>query len=184
MRRIPWLTLALASVILLVQAVPELTHAAEWQRTGEWHRVFSCHFTHWSWDHLSWNLAMLLILGIPCELAARREMGIAIFAALVAIPIAILICLPEMRQYRGFSGVDSALLTLLLALRWRQGHRLVPALVGIAFAGKIGYELVAGTALFADSAVAGFVPVPLAHAVGALCGLMVAWRRPGSTYLG
>ncbi|MFT5129444.1 MAG: rhomboid family GlyGly-CTERM serine protease [Rhodothermales bacterium] len=177
MHRIPWLTLSLAGVILVIQASPELVAAGEWQRGSDFHRVISCHFTHWSWDHLSWNLTMLLILGIPCELANRRQLGIAILASALAIPLAISLCLPQMDFYRGFSGVDSALLTLLLAIRWRQGQRIIPGLIGLAFAAKILFELQAGTALFADSAEAGFVPVPLAHAVGAVGGLLPALHR-------
>jgi rhomboid family GlyGly-CTERM serine protease len=172
MQRIPWLTLSLAGVILLIHSLPELAAAGEWQRGGELHRIISCHFTHWSWDHLGWNLAMLLILGIPCELAARRQLAIAIFASVIAIPLGIAACLPQMFVYRGFSGVDSALLILLLVVRWRQGHHRVPLLVGLAFASKVGYELITGTAVFADSANAGFVPVPLAHALGAICGAL------------
>jgi rhomboid family GlyGly-CTERM serine protease len=177
MRRVPWLTLACAGVILLVQAVPELLAAGEWQRGGEWQRMLSCHFTHWSWDHLGWNLGMLLVLGIPCELADRRRLAFAISASLVTIPLAVMLWQPALLSYRGFSGVASALFSLLLVLRWRDGFRWVTGFLGLAFLGKIVYELVAGTALFADSAAAGFVPVPLAHAVGALCGWAFVGRR-------
>lgn len=172
MRRLPWLTLGCAAIILLFQFSPDLTAAGEWRRGADWPRMITCHFTHWSWDHLGWNVAMLLILGIPCELAARRRLAIAIAASLIAIPWAIWAFQPMLLSYRGFSGVASALFVFLLVLRWRDGHRLLTGLLGLAFLAKILYEL-SGNALFADSASAGFVPVPLAHAIGAFWGAVV-----------
>lgn len=41
-----------------------------------------------------------------------------------------------------------------------------------ALAAKLAYELSTGQALFVDAARLGFVPVPLAHAAGALAGML------------
>jgi hypothetical protein len=95
-----------------------------------------------------------------------------------------------MQTYRGLSGLDSALYVtaaVTLGLRlWRHERRLAAAaaLVSVlGLAGKVAYELATGAALFVDAAGLGFVPVPLAHATGALAGLLAALpcgaaRRP------
>jgi hypothetical protein len=95
----------------------------------------------------------------------------------------------ELQTYRGLSGLDSALyVTAAVNARttlWSQQQRpwAVAAFVSIAALGaKVAYELTTGQTLFVDAASEGFVPVPLAHAAGAIAGLLAA--RPAlSRYL-
>ena len=44
----------------------------------------------------------------------------------------------------------------------------------VAFMVKTGFETITGSAVFADSARGGFVPVPLAHLVGFLVGALTS----------
>jgi len=89
-----------------------------------------------------------------------------------------MIFIPAMSSYRGLSGIDSALFVLLVAgvLKERLQDKSYPAMLVAGFtllllAGKILFEMVTGDTLFVSSTDAGFVPVPLAHAIGGICGL-------------
>jgi hypothetical protein len=69
----------------------------------------------------------------------------------------------------------------MLSQQWRErrwdwvGTAASALLLG--FVGKLGYEVATGQALFVDIQASGMVPVPLAHAVGAVVGVGMAGLR-------
>jgi rhomboid family GlyGly-CTERM serine protease len=170
-----------------------LTQALEYRRdaieVGELWRLLTCHWTHWSPDHLVWDLGMFTLLAALCWQWSGRRVLVAVAAAAVAIPLAVWAFLPEMSHYRGLSGIDSALYVLLALMELRaaraRGGRAGIAAVGlllVAFGAKVAFELLTGRAVFVDSTASSFVPVPLAHLVGCLCGVVAAsgsWRWAG-----
>lgn len=177
------LTLALAAPALLLAGWPAATAQLEYDReriaAGETWRLVTCHWTHWTWNQTLLDLAGFAVPLLLCLGASRRRTGWALGASCVAIPSAVWIGLPEMVRYRGLSGLDSALFVLLgLLLLKRPAVRRDPRLawaVGLAltcFAAKVAFEIASGTTAFADDAT--FVPVPLAHLVGAACGALAA----------
>jgi hypothetical protein len=129
---------------------------------------------------------MFGVLGAVCERADRRRYFACLLGSTVVISAAIAGLLPDTNLYRGLSGVDSALFILAsvewLRGAWRDRNLAFATAVVIALAGFIGklvYEVTTGSTLFVDSTGAGFVPLPLAHAVGATVGAAVAFA-PGS----
>ena len=97
--------------------------------------------------------------------------------------MALLLWVPELRVYRGLSGIDSALFTMALLGLLRKAHaeqsRVHVILfwsVGFAFLAKLVFELTTGTAVFVDSL--AFRPVPLAHVVGGVVGVGCAVAMP------
>jgi len=80
------------------------------------------------------------------------------------------------------SGIDSAFFALLAfqlvvtRLRSQPGIAIAAATLIIAFGLKVFYEQFFHVAVFADSAGAGFVPVPGAHLAGAAVGAIIACR--------
>lgn len=192
LRPFPLLVIALGPALALILYLsPAATRWAEYDRAsiagGQLWRWATCHWTHWSAEHLFYDA---VVFGALAAAGGRRS-GLRLLAALalatVAIPASLALALPEMSYYRGLSGLDAALFALLagllLADAWERRDRL-PALGAgaalLALGAKILYELATGDALFLDQAAAGFVPVPLAHAVGAAAGLVAAFagRRP------
>jgi len=150
---------------------------------GEWWRMVTCHWTHWSLDHLLWDVLAFTILVPLCWRAGPARLGWTIGLSSLLIPVALGLCLPAMTEYRGLSGLDSALFVLLASGLLRgaiadrdRGAILLLGLPFVAFAVKIGFEWITGQTVFADGG--GFVPVPLAHVVGGACGVLVAWARP------
>lgn len=193
-RRLPGVSLLLLLPALLFALDPELFELRGPSTTGAqiW-RLVTGHWTHWSTSHLTWNLASVLLLAAACELdraCGRRRLLATVACAAVNIPAALWLALPEMSRYRGLSGIASALFTLLAISLLRDGlatgHRartLAGAAALIAFGSKLVFELLTGNLLFVQPAAGEvpFVPIPLAHAVGGFCGLMIGGlvrRRP------
>jgi rhomboid family GlyGly-CTERM serine protease len=161
--------------------------------SGEWWRVLTGHFTHWNLDHAMWDVLMFVALGALCESRWPRRFAVCTAASALAISLAIFYGQPDVELYRGLSGIDSALFTLAVwgLLEVALAHRrfagmaaLTTLLLGLI--GKIMWEYATGATIFVDST-AEFVPIPLAHLVGASVGLLTAmvgcavnwWRADG-----
>lgn len=178
--------LVLSLFALVPHFAPGLSELLQYDRAalvrGEAWRWLTCHWTHWSADHLLWDVTTFLVLGWACARRNLKDFGLAVALSTLTIPAAVWLAHPELTTYRGLSGVDSALLALLAvdALRAEVrpgGRRIVAwacAMVLLGFGGKLLYEVAFGAALFVNADEAGFVPVPLAHAVGAGVGGAVA----------
>jgi rhomboid family GlyGly-CTERM serine protease len=142
---------------------------------GQWWRVFTCHFVHWSADNLLWDaLAFVVLLAICIHQDVRRTIA-TIALSSVAIPISLLLLLPQMQTYRGLSGIDSALFGLawMMFVQHSRRYRMPLVLLGIAFLAKLLIETTTGRSIFVDSTAAQFVPVPLAHLVGFVVGALL-----------
>src|SRR5262249_26428433 len=100
----------------------------------------------------------------------------------VAISAALWIGAPGISQYRGLSGIDSALFVLaalMLLNQLRQTERRLGASLVVAgligFVAKVGFEFATGITLFVDSSAAAFQPLPSVHLVGGLVGLAICF---------
>ncbi len=171
----------LAATALVASASPAMSAWMEYDRAavsaGQLWRLLTCHLAHFTPTHLGYDLFAFVVLTALSLGRAPRRAAIAITSAAALIPLASWVLLPNLQIYRGLSGLDSALYALfgLLLLREARADRdttrmLVAGAALAAFATKIGYELLSGAAVFAPSDV--FAPVPLAHVVGAGCGLL------------
>jgi len=204
LRRLPWATLTLAALACLVQTHAAWGQALEFHRPsvntqGEVWRLFTAHLTHFSQDHLIWDVAALLILGLLAECENRRGFALTLAGSSLAIGLGVWALQPQFETYRGLSGLDSALYGLvcarLLLEGWRARHGFSVALGVLALAGfalKCGAELTSGSTIFANGldetasaslpprafqsapAPASYAPVPLAHLLGLLSGIAVA----------
>jgi rhomboid family GlyGly-CTERM serine protease len=176
----------IAALSIAFSFLPSVSEALQFDRAalaaGQWWRILTAHMTHWNAEHLVWDAAMFLILGAVLERQNRRQFILGIAAASVAISAAVWFLQPELNTYRGLSGVDTALFVMLSvgllhdALSGQDRSRwaiAVPVLLLVALAGKLVGECVTGEAFFVNAENAGFVPVPLAHVVGAAVGLAV-----------
>ncbi len=189
--RFPWVVLFGAAVAVTLFAFPVVGDALEFDRVaiarGEFWRLLTCHFVHWTRDHLIWDVLAFAGFGAVVEGSSRRRLVVTVIAAAVAIGLAMELLMPALLRYRGLSGVDSALFVaaILTLLRRARALRsplamvlLVGALLGFGF--KTAYEFVTGNGLLVG-ANPGFVVVPLAHVVGAVVGMLsfgvVPWRH-------
>ncbi len=179
--RLPWVTAAVATASGMLILSPSLSAALAFDRSalaaGAWWQLLTCHLTHWSASHVLWDTGVFACLGTLCEGQSRRRYAACLLTAAIAIALVVWAAIPEMERYRGLSGVDATLFAMILvrwtAESWRRGATSgmgIGVAVGGGFVGKVIYEAATGEAIFVDSDAAGFVAVPLAHAVGAAIG--------------
>ncbi|MHC4220731.1 MAG: rhombosortase, partial [Planctomycetota bacterium] len=154
---------------------------------GQWWRIVTSNLTHWNGQNLFWNVIVFAVLGWLCEARGRIRYAVTVAASALAVGLAVLLFEPQLSTCRGISGVDSALFALLavtvLRAHWSERNWRWVAAVGVlvvGFAVKIAVELTTGRAVFVNAAAAGFAPIPLAHALGALVGALAALIDPRS----
>jgi len=144
---------------------------------GQLWRLVSGNLVHWSAEHFWLDVGAFLLLGAAFEPSFKRSrvsFGNFVLATSLIVGSAMLLALPDMKLYRGLSGVDSGLFAAALLLEADQartsGRRwwyLAPA--ALAFAGKIVFECWTGELFFGTSSLGDLgQPVPLAHAAGAI----------------
>lgn len=140
------------------------------------HRVLTCHWLHWSADHLIWDLVVFALLGAICEWRSLRCYLWTVLLSAITIPLSVMYWIPQVGTYRGLSGIDTALFGLLVSSllvrrireRDRSGALLFSVLL-IAMSGKIAMEMISQANIFVSDS--SFVPVPLVHLVGAIIGM-------------
>lgn len=209
--RFPSASLLLSTLALVLYFLPGAGELFEYSRQaladGEIWRLVSCHWTHWSTEHLLWDVVAFGVLAALAEAQlGRRLLLVCLVTAAVAIPVVVWLVLPTMEIYRGLSGLDSTLFVLIAVFHARRLFRPtgpVPgpelpvrrssALSGVPlepliWAGALGlfgckvlYEALSGTALFVGSGGTDVVVVPLAHLVGGAIGALAALTHARAT---
>jgi hypothetical protein len=165
---------------LLAQATAGLPELLQWQRNGGFLLSgLTSHLSHWSWNHCAWDVAVFAFLSFLslCLIPSRYVLCLVTTALL--IPLEIQLNQPQLHFYRGLSGIDTALLGLLVAALWRStpekpntlASRVIAVIAASAFVAKTTYELTNGGTVFVKNTTQLFVPVPSAHLVGFLSGL-------------
>src|SRR5689334_9624999 len=69
-------SLLLAGLAVIVWLAPAgVAEALQFDRariaSGELWRLVTCHWTHWDADHLAWDVATFVALGVACERRGR-----------------------------------------------------------------------------------------------------------------
>ncbi|MFH1528704.1 MAG: rhombosortase [Bacteroidota bacterium] len=112
-RRLPSVALLLAGAAAAIYANSDLTVWLQYDRaaiaSGELWRLVTCHWTHWSVDHLLWDAVVFGFLAVLCERDGRLRLVACLLVAATLIPIGLWWSHPQMLTYRGLSGIDSAL---------------------------------------------------------------------------
>lgn len=182
--RIPCASLFFVASAVVVSVWPGLGAHVQYDRAaiaaGELWRLVAGHWAHYSFDHFFWDVLAFAALGVACERRSRARFLGCVIASALAISASVWLMLPDMQTYRGLSGIDSALFALLTVTMWndgRQSRRRGPQAVAMtclmAFLLKTAFELVTGRNVFVHTVEPGLVGVPLAHIVGAFCGLVI-----------
>lgn len=202
-QRAPWVSVLATSVGLLASALPAssnwLAYTAQGAQRGELWRLWSAHFVHYNGAHLWGDLLAFAVWAALVEGESRRALTSTLLLGGPLLMSALALSCARLDQYRGLSGLDTALVIELILLRgfaspafteqrgfgpWltrRLGGSLLRRVgffsLGLS-AAKIGYETYAGHALIAHDLGNGVELLPAAHAFGALVGLAVYWALP------
>lgn len=189
-RVFPWVTTALAMVALALGLIPGAGEALQFDRAviahGQVARLLTGHLTHWTASHLAWDLGAFALLGSLVESRSRSLFTGVSAASALAISVAVYWLQPGFELYRGLSGVDSALFgaAVLTGLTREIGRPQATSWIAVAalaaFIVKCALEIFLGRALFVAPDPA-FVPVPLAHAAGAVIGAALGWTHARAT---
>lgn len=182
-RRIPCASLFLAGAAAVLFLWPDLATHLQYDRAaiaaGEVWRLVAGHWTHYSFDHLFWDVLAFAALGVVCERRSRARFLFCLITSALAISVSVWLIHPEIQIYRGLSGIDSALFTFAAIGIWSDGRDSErPGLQTIAlvclagFLLKVAFELMTGRTVFVSDMDTLTVGVPLAHIVGACCGLV------------
>lgn len=180
--------MAVAGVVLVIAIAgvePHLQLDRGAILNGQVWRVLTGHLTHWSGDHLLWDLLMFVILGAVAERMDRRRLWLCLGTGAIAISGVFWVMHSHLETYRGLSGLDSALFVLVAIcllngakVRGDAGVQRMMMAALLLFVGKIGVEIIGGDSIFVSQSDGGFVTLPLAHATGAAVGAAIGWWRP------
>lgn len=179
--RIPLLLFVLPAG--LAWSIPASPGLLLYERTamlqGEWWRLWTGHWVHFSASHLAWNLAVLLGAG---AWLARRHQGLLFTCALLGAPLiglALLLGEPAMQTYGGLSGLATGVVALLALTELGRRGQDRPWGWGllILVAAKIAFDATQTSALFAGLGTQAVRPSVLAHAAGAAAALALYFVR-------
>ncbi len=175
------LTISISLLAILAFAFPQFLIGLEYgthvSPIDQIVSLFGCHLLHWSSEHLFWDLGMFALLGAICERISRRTFAVVLVLSAVFIPPLVGIYEPAVETYRGLSGLDTAIFGMAvvhfliekLRERDKTGSFINLGLL-IGMVGKIVHEMISGSTIFVEST--GFSPVPIAHVVGAIIGIL------------
>jgi rhomboid family GlyGly-CTERM serine protease len=183
--RVP-VTLAVALLAVVIACIPSAADLLQFDRvriaSGEIWRMATGHLTHWNMDHIQWDLLMFVAVGAICELRDPRRMRLCVMAAAASVSMLVFSAFPSVDAYRGLSGIDTALFTLLAidlmrdAVRYKSGMlALVAGGLLFGFVAKTGFEAVTGHAYFVNQDAAGFDLLIWDHVAAAVVGALVGF---------
>ncbi|CAK0766443.1 putative Rhomboid family intramembrane serine protease [Gammaproteobacteria bacterium] len=141
---------------------------------GEWWRLWSGHFTHFTIMHAFVNSVLLLLLVLTLDRTFSRRFILVLFlAGPIAISLGVALFVPEMTWYRG----GSALVSLLMALLMCHAFSWMPwKFLAILYVGIIGWLI----KLFLESQGMSLMDLPYpvhiawqAHLTGSMIGVTV-----------
>jgi len=138
---------------------------------GEWWRLITGHWVHSDLAHAGWDIAALLLFGALFEARLQWRLPLALLIGTVGIDVWLWWGNPAMAYYCGLSGILNSLLVVGLLRLWIDIRHPLILFTAVGAALKIIVEIDAGQALLTRTA---WPSVPAAHAVGFLCGLVLA----------
>lgn len=173
---LPWRSLLLAAAAVAAYLVYGAA-PADWVfdrsaiEQGEWWRLITAHWVHGDLAHASWDIAALMLFGVVFEERLRWRLPLILLVASVGVDAWLWWGPPALDYYCGLSGILNGLLALGLLGLWREARHPLILLTAIAAVLKIFLEMQLGQALLTRTA---WPSVPTVHAVGFLCGLVLA----------
>ena len=181
-KQLPWICGVFGVAACLMALLPEsVLNVFQYDRerilAGEWWRLYSGHFVHWTSSHLVWDVLVFVVCGLLLEWIRRRLLVLILFVGPVLISCALMVLQPDMHTYRGLSAIDMSLFVAvcLQAMSYCSLRKKSSLLLIWGFALFVSFlkplaELFAGAAFFVTYFGDGIQASPLAH----LLGVMVA----------
>jgi rhomboid family GlyGly-CTERM serine protease len=171
----PWAIAVTALAAILAAAVPGAEEWLVYDRrrlaSGQFWRLVTGHWVHFSASHLMWNL---VALGVVPALAWRNSphLGRVIAVSAGVIGLVVFWFEPELRWFGGLSGIATALLAAAMAARAKEEPRFRPlALMGLLLlTAKLLWEGLTSGSVFASFSEGVVRTSWLAHVAGLAVG--------------
>lgn len=143
---------------------------------GRLYTLWTGHLLHFMQEHFVWDALMFICFAV----LLWREQGWRLWAWLLLaapfISIAVFWLDPQLTEYRGLSALDTMLFVrfcLGIGLQSKGWDRVLFGwLPLIGLSAKIVFECVSGNAYFVSDLGPGVVPLPSAHLLGLLFGVI------------
>jgi rhomboid family GlyGly-CTERM serine protease len=139
---------------------------------GQWWRLFSGHFVHFSPEHLVANLLVFSLLLLFWKPTSRRDwLGLTVLTPIL-LSASLFVLRPKLVAYGGLSGWLSAFFVWIAAstLRKRDHNAPLFQIATLIFIVKLIFESSSGASLTAFPS--GVRVEPAAHLLGACLGLI------------
>ena len=181
-QRIPIVTLAVVGLSVLVYLLPGtalLVYNRDAILGGEWWRVITGHWVHFSRQHFLYDTAAFGIAGWMIESRRCKNFGWLCALAVFAISGGMLLFAPRLQICGGLSGLATAAVVFLAVngLEERGAWRWICAAALVLCAAKLSREAMTGRFVLLQ-APASFAPVPANHIAGAITAIAVyAWPK-------
>ncbi len=178
---LPIYTLLIIGAAVAIYVMPGISHWLVYERThlesGQWWRLISGHWVHFSPAHLVYNTLALAIAGYFIETRLHGRMLFLCLTGAVTTGLSVYWLAPELMFYGGLSGIVNTTVAYLCLSAFfiiKTRRRWLFVVLLMLLLAKLIVELITGASLFVHDLGRGVTPVPLAHVAGAFTGLLFA----------
>ena len=177
----------LGLIAIALYFIPTANEILEYNRNlilinHQYYRIITGHFVHFSVEHLFWDVSMYIVLGTICCHKNWKLFVQASIISTVTISVELLLIETQFTHYRGLSGIDTALYSIIILdsiYKNFQDKYYLQSFSSFTLGGllisKITYEFISNKAIFANST--SFVPLPSAHFIGLLIGIILCYKK-------
>ena len=164
--------------------LPSLADALQFDRekifSYKIYLFFTCHFTHWNFRHMLIDTFIFLALSYLCIFFSfKNKYTVMQYFTHLLIPsiliaIAVLVFNPEIKFYRGLSGIDWALYFVLMVQLYFAAHWLWKTgaiMMFFLFLFMMIHQFMSKHSIFVPDMGEGIVTLPSAHIAGAVSGI-------------
>jgi rhomboid family GlyGly-CTERM serine protease len=166
---------ALAIAIVGAETQAVLIYDRDAILAGEFWRLITSNWIHFSVTHLAYDLMVFGIAGTVIEL--RRHAGFGWFCLLAPVLIGATVFLtrPDLHVFGGLSGLGTGAIVFLVlhGLRQRGAWRWICVAALAAIAIRVGFEFAGAQPIFASGEGMEIRTVPESHAAGGIAAVLV-----------
>lgn len=179
----PWATVFATIAAIVVYFTPSLAARLLYQRglvqEGQWWRLVTGSWVHFTPGQLIWNLAILIPAGVWAEsVRPAQARWLYLFAPLLG-GAALFSLVPQVAEYSGLSGLAAGMVAFLAIAQLQSADpdrwfwRAVLGLLAL----KVAAEMVIASPLVSHVPDPTSRAAPLSHLSGIVAALVVARRR-------
>ena len=178
---LPVFTLSCAGMALVAYLWPALQSMLVYDRAaiqgGQWWRLGTACWVHFSASHLFWDLLVFVAAGWVIQ--ARRYRGYILLCCLTAVVPSVLLLLgsPEIGRFGGLSGPATGAVVYLCLCEVSPAGKLRIEWIAILalIALKTGVEIMTGNTIFAGTNGIRFRVLPSVHIIAFAAAVAVYW---------